>query len=194
MILNGQLQHGEALRQDRLARDLEVSRTPLRQAFQILDQEGLVEHEGFRGARVRTMTLDVVDDLFEMRAALEPLALQSAFDTMSKLDLAQAEMALDAVDEASSPVDLCDLNWHFHAALYAPCHRKLLLSSIEKLYRSASLASVISRSITMRQTASHSEHSELLALCRSGDRPGAIACLTHHLQHAHRALRESFED
>ncbi|MDX1739278.1 MAG: GntR family transcriptional regulator, partial [Alphaproteobacteria bacterium] len=63
MILDGKLQPGEPLRQDTLSSELGVSRTPIRQAFQILADDGLVIIEGFKGARVMEVNMPVVRDL-----------------------------------------------------------------------------------------------------------------------------------
>jgi len=194
MIFRGDFQHGEALRQDRLARELDVSRTPLRQALQLLDREGLVEHHEFCGARVRTITLDQIDDLFEMRLALEPLAFESTFEKLSKLDLARAEMALEAAEATSALSELTELNWAFHAALYTPCGRVLMLETIKRLCTTAALAEVVSHSIAVRQETSHQEHRAVLDLCRTKDMRRAVTALRHHLRNAHLDLRSRFEE
>lgn len=193
LILEGRFRRGEPLRQDRLAEALGISRTPLRQALQILSEDGLVQMTGFKGARVIDVTADLVADLFEMRLALEPMALRSSFGRLSKLDLAAAEMALDAADGETTPARLSDLNWSFHSALYAPSGRTMLLETIRRLNRSSALAEVVASSIAARRARSHAEHLELLEICRGRDAEAAAACLTRHLSRAYAAVKPVFE-
>lgn len=189
LILNGAFRPGQPLRQEALSDQLSVSRTPLRHALQSLAEEGLVEVEGFKGARVASPDPDMVDDLFEMRILLEPRALQSAFPHLTKLDLARAEMALDAADRETEPSRLSDLNWGFHQALYGPSNRKTLLRTIEQLNRASALAEVIASSIVARPEQSAAEHRDLLLACRDGDQAEAIAILKIHLRRAHDAAQ-----
>ena len=189
LILNGSLQPGQPLRQDALSEQLSVSRTPLRHALQALAEEGLVETIGYKGARVAELDRGMIDDLFEMRLLLEPAALRSALPQITKLDLARAEMALDAAEAEDEPSRLSTLNWDFHHALYRPSNRQMLLRTIEQLNRASALAEVIASSIVARPKKSAAEHRKLLQACRDGDETGAIAALGEHLQLAHRDIR-----
>ncbi|MCO4319338.1 GntR family transcriptional regulator [Phyllobacterium sp. 21LDTY02-6] len=189
LILNGTLQPGQPLRQEALSEQLSVSRTPLRHALQSLAEEGLVETTGYKGARVAELDRGMIDDLFEMRLLLEPLALGSAFPQITKLDLARAEMALDAADAEDEPSRLSALNWDFHHALYRPSNRQTLLRTIAQLNKASALAEVIASSIVARPEKSAAEHRILLQACRDGDEAGAIAALGEHLRLAHRDIR-----
>ncbi|WP_105433204.1 GntR family transcriptional regulator [Neorhizobium sp. T6_25] len=189
LILNGTLQPGQPLRQEALSEQLSVSRTPLRHALQSLAEEGLVETTGYKGARVAELDRGMIDDLFEMRLLLEPLALRSAFPQITKLDLARAEMALDAAEAEDEPSRLSALNWDFHHALYRPSNRQTLLRTIEQLNKSSALAEVIASSIIARPEKSAAEHRKLLQACRDGNEAGAIATLGEHLRLAHRDIK-----
>lgn len=189
LILNGTFHPGEPLRQEALSARLNVSRTPLRHALQALADDGLVETEGYKGARVAKLDCRTIDDLFEMRLLLEPVAFGSAFPHLTKLDLAQAEMALDAASAETEPSRLSDLNWEFHAALYRPSNRQTLLKTIEQLNKASALAEVIASSIVARPEESAAEHRALLQTCRDGDVGEAISMLRKHLQLAHRDIQ-----
>lgn len=185
LILNGTFQPGQALRQEALSEQLSVSRTPLRHALQFLAEEGLVEAIGYKGAKVAELNRGMIDDLFEMRLLLEPLALRSALPNVTKLDIAEAEMALDAAEAEEEPSRLSELNWEFHRALYRPSNRQTLLRTIEQLNKASALAEVIAQSIVARPEKSAAEHRKLLRACRNGDEAGAISVLSEHLQLAH---------
>lgn len=189
LILNGAFRPGQPLRQEALSEQLNVSRTPLRHALQSLAEDGLVETTGYKGARVAKSDQGMVDDLFEMRLLLEPVALKSAFRHHTKLDLAKAEMALDAADAELEPSKLSELNWAFHHALYRPSNRHTLLRTIEQLNRASALAEVIASSIVARPEKSATEHRRLLQACRDGDEACAISMLSEHLRLAHQDIR-----
>ena len=193
MILNGTFRPGQALRQEALSEQLSVSRTPLRHALQSLAEDGLVETIGYKGARVAELNREMVDDLFEMRLMLEPLALGSALPHITKLDLAEAEMALDAAEAEEEPSRLSKLNWDFHRALYRPSNRRTLLRTIEQLNKASALAEVIASSIVARPEKSAAEHRKLLQACRNGDEAGAISVLSKHLRLAHQDIRNRKE-
>lgn len=189
MILNGTLRPGQPLRQEALSQELSVSRTPLRHALQSLAEDGLVETIGYKGAKVARLDQAMVDDLFEMRSLLEPLALKSAFQHYTKLDFAKAEMALDAADAALDSSKLSELNWDFHHALYGPSNRQTLLRTIEQLNKASALAEVIASSIAARPEKSAAEHRKLLEACRRGDEASAVSTLREHLRQAHDSIR-----
>ena len=193
LILNGTFQPGQPLRQEALSEQLSISRTPLRHALQSLAEDELVEATDYKGARVAALDPGMVDDLFEMRLLLEPLALRSAFGSQTKLDFAKAEMALDAAEMEREPSRLSALNWDFHQTLYKPSDRQTLLKTIEQLNRASALAEVIASSIVARPEKSAAEHRKLLQACRNGDETGAISILVEHLRLAHHDIKNRRE-
>jgi len=78
LILEGSLAPGTPLRQDELARQLGVSRTPLRTALAALSRDGLVEYSANRGYRVRSFAIEDIRSAFEVRSTLEALACRIA--------------------------------------------------------------------------------------------------------------------
>lgn len=88
-----------------LSAKLRVSRTPLRQALQTLSEEGLVTQSDYRGARVAMINPEDVVDLFDMRLALEPIALGAAVPLMTKVHLAQAEILIRQADHIAEELD-----------------------------------------------------------------------------------------
>src|SRR3954471_15830423 len=82
-ILRGDFPEGEPLRQDALAAELAVSRIPVREALRQLEAEGLVTFSPHRGAVVSSLSLDEIDELFELRAAIESDLLARAIPAMT---------------------------------------------------------------------------------------------------------------
>jgi len=79
-ILNGELREGQQLRQDAIAAELRVSRIPVREALRQLEAEGLVTIIPHRGAVVSALSLEEIEELFEIRAVLECHILRKAMN------------------------------------------------------------------------------------------------------------------
>jgi len=68
MILRGEIQEGEQLRQDAIAADLQVSRIPVREALRQLEAEGLIKIVAHKGAVVSSLSSEEIEELFDIRA------------------------------------------------------------------------------------------------------------------------------
>jgi len=77
-ILNSELQPGERLMQEEVAEALKASRTPVRQAFHLLEKDGLVERLPQGGFRITQFDVETIDDLFAIRAVLETYGVELA--------------------------------------------------------------------------------------------------------------------
>src|SRR5579859_375729 len=117
-IMRGELHAGEWLRQERLARELGVSHTPIREALKQLEVEGLVEHVPYRGVRVVEFSLDDVIDIYAMRSALEGLAASAAATHLDDAELAEIRRFHEDMVALGEPVSdlekVRDLNREFH--------------------------------------------------------------------------------
>jgi len=112
-ILSGDVSGGERLRQNHVAEALNVSRTPVREAFQRLEGEAFLQMTPWREVIVSSLSVGEAEELFATRAALEPLALERAFSSLTKRDLGEAGDILDANQVEQDPLRLAGLNWEF---------------------------------------------------------------------------------
>lgn len=183
-ILSGVLRGGEFIRQDLIAAELKVSKTPVREALLRLEAEGLIQFLRNRGAVVSELSLLEITETFDIRIALETLALGLAIPNMSQVDFDRANRAIEDADHRQDDSQLGQLNWQFHNALYAPCKRPLLLGMIENLHRVSGRYVRLQRSLTRSEQLSQSEHRDLLAACRSGDVVTAQGVLQDHMKTA----------
>ena len=90
-IIDGRLAPGQRLKEEELARELGISRTPVREALVILEGEGLVESVPKRGASVRAYAADDLDDMYQLRALLEGYAARRAATRISAEDVGRLE-------------------------------------------------------------------------------------------------------
>ena len=141
-ILKGNLSPGERLVEIRLAKDLGVSRTPIREAIRMLELEGLVIMIPRRGAEVAGITGKSLRDVLEVRKALEELAIELACERIDEEDIRELNLAMDDFKKAVEKMDLIEIaksDEHFHALIFkATDNDKLMLlvgNLREQMYR-----------------------------------------------------------
>jgi GntR family transcriptional regulator, rspAB operon transcriptional repressor len=97
-ILRGELPAGQTTSQVTLARDLEVGRTPLREALRLLQREGLVVSEPNRRVRIAGLSSTDAEELYVMRIALEAVAIRITVPTLTSSDFAELEGYMAQMD------------------------------------------------------------------------------------------------
>ena len=141
-ILKGELQPGERLMELQLASKLGVSRTPIREAIRMLEQEGLAVTVPRKGAEVARMTLKDMEDVLEIREALDELAAQIACERISSEQmnrLKDAKKEFERILASGEVKEIADVDVKFHDIIYeATDNAKLvyLLNNLrEQLFR-----------------------------------------------------------
>lgn len=120
-IVDGRLHPGQRLREAELARELRISRTPVREALLILQAVGLVEAAPNRGAIVHAYTADDLDDLYQLRALLEGYVARRAAARISEAEVDRLRQSCDRFDRLRGDKDdlrrLVKENLFFHDAI-----------------------------------------------------------------------------
>ena len=141
-ILLGKITLGERIIENNIAEDLKTSRTPVREAFQRLVQDGLVERVPQGGVRVTVITPRMIKEVFGIRAVLEVYAVNLACDNIEvgaiiKLrELAQQARKLLSSTEANAPeglITLWKINTSFHETIYRAAGSEHLLKLVSQL-------------------------------------------------------------
>lgn len=185
-LLRGDLRPGDRIRQDALAARLGVSKIPVREALQRLAANGLLRFESNRGALVPTLTAADAQEHYQLRRAIEPLLLERSTPRLTIVDLAEAELALDA----PSTVSGTEANWRFHRALYRASGWQRGLAICEMLHAAVAPYVVLYTRSLGGAGASDTQHRDLLDACGAGDAETAIAVLERHLDDAARSVVE----
>ncbi|HLP89721.1 MAG TPA: GntR family transcriptional regulator [Nostocaceae cyanobacterium] len=183
-ILQGIFQEGQSLRQDEIATQFGVSRIPVREALKQLEAEGLVKMHLNRGAMVSTLTAAELQEICDIRSALEVQALQLAIPKLEKAQLEQAAEILAASDQATEAGTLAKLNWEFHETLYTNAARPRLLGMIKTLHINCDRYVRVQLTQTDYQEKSQKEHYQILAACQQQDSKTAIKLLKKHIDTA----------
>ena len=135
-ILSGQLQPGERLMEIHLAKQLGVSRTPVREAIRKLELEGLVSTIPRRGAVVAEITRTDMEDVLEVRHALEDLAVRRASENMSEEQLNELKKASARFEECVRKDDLrasAQADEEFHESISEATGNRRLLQILNNL-------------------------------------------------------------
>lgn len=141
-ILKGELKPGERLMELQLAAKLGVSRTPIREAIRMLEQEGLAVTIPRRGAEVAKMTEKDMQDVLQVREALDELAASIACELITAEELEQLEQAMQEFELAASTRDIkriADTDMKFHDIIYHATRNPKLVNILnnlrEQMYR-----------------------------------------------------------
>lgn len=196
-ILEGRLVSGEWLRQEKLARELGVSQTPVREALKQLAAEGAVEHVPYRGVRVVQFTPEDVEDLYAGRTFEEGRAARFAAERISRKELDELRALHKSMLACVTPRDLAEyreLNRRFHLAIIRASQRAYLLRSLSQLWAAfptmlwGSIPSVASASAPGRDDPDAEEHEEILAALTGHDADRAERAVRRHIESAGHAL------
>jgi DNA-binding GntR family transcriptional regulator len=178
-IIAGTLEPGAPLRQDRIARRLGLSHIPVREALRRLDADGFVKITPMCGATVAALSAREIEELSEMRVALELLALRLAAPKIGSAELRRAGEILNRMDRMSPRWG--ELNTEFHLVLYAPADRPRLLQQIESLHKNIERYVVHEEKVGKGLRGTQKEHRLLLELLRDEKIDDAMALLSDHI-------------
>lgn len=193
-IIEGDLKDGDPLRQDEIARLFNTSRIPVREAITMLEQQGLVKNNRFKGAVVVGLSLAEASEIFDFRCMVDAHVIRVAVPNMTPELIAEAKAICGAFVETSDPMLWGDLNRAFHVTLYRASnlqfHLATLTNAMDRLdrYLRAQLL------LTDGYARANAEHLAILDACARGDADTAAALTVAHIKGAHTALREHLEN
>ena len=182
-ILKGELESGDRIVELQIAQELGTSQAPVREALRELQSLGFVEHEPYRGTRVRRITEEELAEIYPVRAALEELAAQEA---ASRLDgkVGELEREFEAMREAAGRDDLQDLAAHdatFHRLIVEASGNKVLLDTWKTLRVEARVViTALKTDIDLHELAEL--HRPLLEALKEGASDKARAALRQHFE------------
>ena len=195
-ILSGEIAAGEALRQAALAEELNVSRIPVREALLQLEAEGLVNFEPHKGATTTELSVDQVDEIFELRALLECELLKYSMDKLTKEDIAEAEALIQQMEEASGHAGNSqgELNYRFHNILYCRANRPHTAELADALIKNSLRYVRMHLLLAGGESTAQDEHKKLLQLCIANKSEEALAFLRSHILNAKDDIKKLLSD
>lgn len=190
-ILAGDLAPGTRLSVPELARQLQVSRSPVREAILLLVGEGLAVEHSRRGVEVAQLCLSDVLELYELRAATDSLAAALAADRMSATELTALRGVLDAQGAAAlrDARQFRTLDGRFHLIIVQSSGNARLARHAELLSREMCLAGPWLLGSEAHLKLSHEEHRVIERALRQRDGPGAELAMRAHLRRIASSIR-----
>src|ERR1700730_9801077 len=197
LIVHNELPPGSRLTETMLSERFSVSRTPLREALKVLSSEGLVEILPNRGARVVTLTLADIKNLFEVIAALESHAGRLACENISEAeicDLKAIHCQMQATFLRSDLPEYFRLNQAIHTQIVAAARNPVLTTTHQNLNARLLRARYMANQVDQDRWAGAMRDHELIIEAlesRQGERTAHL--LLEHLQHKFEAIRRYLE-
>ena len=187
MILAGELQPGEKLTEMTLSDRLGVSRGPIREAFRMLEEAGLVRQEKNRGVFVRDIAIDEAAEIYDLRAAMDELVGRRLAEQISEVQARALTKLVEQMERAARARDAdayYRLNLQFHDLLVEYAGNRKLASIYRKLVKELALAR--RRNLASSQVLPHSaaEHRRILDAILSRDPEAAAHAMFEHAMHS----------
>ena len=182
-ILNGELTPGERIIQEDLTEQLNVSRTPVREALQRLKSEGLVTIKPFYGAMVFQVSIKELSEIYDIRISIERYAIQKSFPLLTDDDIQELDNLNYSIrQEMPDHFGLMDYDRQFH---YLLCHKGVceyvnqLLNGLWNQcdpYKSLYISNPINAQTMI------SEHEAIVKCLKKHDIRGVDRAVTRHLE------------
>ncbi len=177
-----ELRPGDRLLEEELARELRASRTPIREACKRLVQAGLVRAVPYRGYYVREIDLTGMEELYEIRTALEALGVSMAVERGRDTDWAALVETWSRVpDPLPPPEAMLEMDEGFHIAIASAGGNGTLVEYLRSI--GGRIRAIRAKDFTSPQRirATYAQHSKILGLITCGDAAGAVAALRSHI-------------
>lgn len=195
-ILKGELKPGERLMEIQLAQRLGVSRTPVREAIRKLELEGLVLMIPRKGAEVAEITVQDMEDVLEVRAALEELAVKDACEHITDeqlQELKKANTEFKKVLDGDDIIACVHADMKFHEIIYGATNKHRLLQILnnlrEQMYRY--------RMEYLKDTATHKtlleEHDSIRRALKKHDKEKAGLAIRNHIDNQKESIINSLK-
>ncbi len=188
-ILNDQYNHGEKIVEAKLAEELGVSRTPVREALKQLELDGLVENIPNRGVIVKGISQQDIYDIFTIRMAIEGIAAQWAVERMDDEEMGQLKEVFELMEFYTFKGDVTkifELNTKFHEIIYMATKSRYLehvLRDFQLFIKSTRNKSLKSEG---RMETALEEHKNILEAFINKDAATAVEMLTKHITNSRR--------
>ena len=195
-IRNGVLKPGERIMEIQLAEELGVSRTPVREAIRKLELEGYVVMMPRRGTYVASMSIRDINEIFEIRTALESLSNGLAADHITDEELEHLQRLLVIIGgyiKEGNMEKIVETDIEFHDTMYHAARNTRLVGIISNLRDQLTRFRTLSMSYPGRLEATLEEHRLIVEAIGQGDRKAASKAAERHMENSEKTLLKAME-
>src|SRR5262249_20490614 len=191
-IWDGRIAVGERIREEEIARNLGVSRTPVREALHRLQQRGLLVFGAGRGLTVASLSQHQVLQLYAMREILEGSAARFAALHATALEIGLLwRLQKELCNTEHEPTALVTLNRRLHQTIYEAAHNEYLLQTLSVLHDSFALLNSTTFRAPSRRSESDEEHRQIVEAIERRDPDRAESMAREHIRQAQRTRFEN---
>lgn len=190
-IIEGELEAGTPLDQEAIALELQLSTTPIREALNRLEAEGLVVYRAHRRTLVAPLTMETLQEVYTVRIALDPLAAGLAAESASATEIDYI-VALASRTPEPGPVDALYGNRLLHRAIYGSCGNVVLIRILDMLWDRSDRYRLMTLRSEGTITLAHDEHLAIALAIRDRNRERAAELMRHHVASSFERIRGAF--
>ncbi|MCK4259353.1 MAG: GntR family transcriptional regulator [Halanaerobiales bacterium] len=183
-ILIGKYKNGQKIVETKLAAELGVSRTPVREALKQLDLDGLVDNIPNRGVVVKGISHQDIDDIYTIRVVMEGIAVKWAVERMEEKEIEFLKEILDLMEFYTFKKDIekvVELNTKFHEAIYSATKSRYIEHVLKDFQYFMKKTRYKSLSVPGRMEEALEEHRKILQAFINRDIDEAIKTITDHV-------------
>ena len=184
-ILDGTIGQGDRLIQEKLAEDLAVSRTPVREALLRLEREGIIEQAGRKGFVVKTVSEEMIQSIYQAREAVEGYAARLVAEQADDGAIDRLAQRIAQLGPAANVASSYEANRLAHRAIVEATGNEYLVELFDsiwgrtisvKIFADLWVAEEVHRPVT-------DLHAEVFEALRSGDGDRAAKVMIEHIRH-----------
>lgn len=192
-IISGRIQPGERIRQENVAGIFNVSRIPVREALKRLEAQGLVQNKRHKGCIVVPISPRDLEEIYEIRATLEPLVIEKSIEHMTSETLEEARKLCDEFSSESDSSRWGERNRSFHQTLYRDADRPFHLKVIDEAIDRVDACLRAQLLLTNGMGRAEEEHVGILQACIDRDGKLAAQRTRDHIMGSYHALVDYFK-
>ncbi|AEV18152.1 Transcriptional regulator, GntR [Geobacillus thermoleovorans CCB_US3_UF5] len=183
-IITGGFAPGERLVEEKIAKQIQVSRSPIREAIRMLEKEGLVTVNKGGGVAVFSPDIENFQYLYECRVVLEPLAAYYAAQRITKNQIEDLRRQLISIDAQPLGLkEILEMNTKFHEGIVEASRNPFLIRMIEQIRGINSLYRIaILKQNMLRMKSAIQEHIQIFEAIKRGDADKARECMEEHIE------------
>lgn len=195
-IVTGQLAPGARLSESVVARELGVSRAPVREAARLLESSGLVTYEPNRGFFVRQVSAKALDDLYELRLAIEIAVVERLIRNWSQETedalVAQVAQLHRVAGDGVDMLTQVEADMQFHRLLCTGSGNPKFLTVFEQIAMETEFSIMVVGQLYDNASRIAETHEPILDALRAGDTPAAVEAIRYHIAEAQRVVTDQF--
>jgi DNA-binding GntR family transcriptional regulator len=191
-IISGMFPRGSRLKQAEIAERLQLSITPVREALKLLEAEGYVIGDSYRGASVVPFDASASEEVLELRLLLESRLLRGAAEKMTAQDFTELRALADEFEQAFKVGDRAaarGVNYRFHRRLYSMAQMPQTLHFVQILW--ARYPFDLINAVEGRGPEAAREHADILRSLLAGDVPAAMIAMRKHIESGWALLKKA---